>query len=97
MNRENVIGFPGRPVSGNGGGGNGVEARLKAVEEAVREIKVDMKRLDDRLGDVEKLVVEISTEMRHVATRAWVLGGILAGMGVAAGIGVGLARLFLSS
>ena len=34
--------------------------------------------------------------MQHVATRAWVLGGMLAGMGVAAGIGVGLARLFLS-
>ena len=69
---------------------------LRALEDAVHEIKVDVKRLDGRLVDVEKLVVEISTEMRHVATRAWVLGGILAGMGVAAGIGVGLARLFIS-
>ena len=96
MNRENVLGFPGRPVSGNGGGGSGVEARLKAVEDAVREIKGDVKKLDERLVAVEKIAVEISTEMRHVATRAWVLGGILAGMGVATGIGLGLARLFLS-
>ena len=96
MSRENVLGFPGRSVSGNGDGGSGVEARLKAVEDAVREIKGDVKKLDERLVAVEKIAVEISTEMRHVATRAWVLGGILAGMGVAAGIGVGLARLFLS-
>lgn len=81
---------PERPVSGNG-----FDARLRAVEEAVRDVRTDVKAFDERLRTVEGDVREIRTQMQHVATRAWVLGGILAGMGVAAGIGVGLARLFV--
>ena len=96
VNPENVLGFPERPVTGNGGGGNGVDARLRAVEDAIREIKADVKGFDARLRAVEGDTREIRTRMHHVATRAWVPGGILAGMGVAAGIGVGLARLFIS-
>ena len=96
MNRENVLGFPGRPVSGNGGGGDGVDVRLRAVEDAIREIKTDVKDLDVRLRRMEVDMREVKTHLQHIATRAWVLGGILGGMGVAAGIGVGLARLFLS-
>lgn len=83
-----------RPVPGNVGG-DGFDARLRAVTEAVRDVRTDVKAFDERLRAVEGDVREIKTQMRHVATRAWVLGGILAGMGVAAGIGVGLARLFV--
>ena len=96
MNGDNVLKFRERPVVGNGGGGNGVGMRLQAVEDAIREIKVDVKDLDVRLRSVEVDMREIKTHLQHIATRAWVLGGILAGMGVAAGIGMGLARLFLS-
>ena len=96
MNRDNVLGFPERPVPGNGGNGGGFDARLRAVEDAVRELKTEVKSFDVRLRVVEGDIREIKTQMQHVATRAWVLGGILAGMGVAAGIGVGLARLFFS-
>lgn len=95
MNRENVVGFPERSVTGNGGG-DGSDARLRAVEETIREIKTDVKSFDDRLRAVEGDIREIKVHLQHAATRAWVLGGILAGMGVAAGIGVGLARLFLA-
>ena len=47
-------------------------------------------RGDDRLRAVEIQLAEIKTkldtELKHVATKAWVLGGVLAGMGVAATI-----------
>ena len=95
MSGESVLRFPQRPLAGNGGGGDGVEARLRAVEDAIREIRADVKDLDGRLRSVEIGTEKIQTQLQHVATRAWVLGGILAGMGVAAGIAVGLARLFL--
>ena len=45
---------------------------------------------EDRLRRVEIQLAEIKmkldTELKHVATKAWVLGGVLAGMGVAATI-----------
>lgn len=47
-------------------------------------------RLEDRLRGLELQLVEIrtklDTELKHIATKAWVLGGVLAGMGVAATI-----------
>lgn len=47
-------------------------------------------RLEDRLQGLELQLVEIrtklDTELKHIATKAWVLGGVLAGMGVAATI-----------
>lgn len=56
-----------------GGGGNGGDHRL-----------------EDRLRGLELQLVEIrtklDTELKHIATKAWVLGGVLAGMGVAATI-----------
>ncbi len=51
-------------------------------------------RLEDRLRGVEIQLAEIKAtldaELKHVATRAWVLGGVLAGMGVAATIAVAI-------
>ena len=52
--------------------------------------------LGDRLRVVEIRIARIETELKHVATKAWVLGGILGGMGVAAGIAVALVKLFLN-
>ena len=39
---------------------------------------------------------ELKTEMKHMATKAWILGGVLGGMGIAAGIAIFLARILLS-
>lgn len=49
---------------------------------------------DERLRRVEQQLVRIETELRHTATRAWVLGGVVGGMAVAAVITVGLLKLF---
>ncbi|MDD9986530.1 MAG: hypothetical protein OXQ31_09685 [Spirochaetaceae bacterium] len=54
-------------------------------------------QFDARLRDVETKVAKIEEKLNHVATRAWVLGGVLAGMGVAAGVAVGLAQLILKA
>jgi len=50
--------------------------------------------LDTRLRSVELDVREIKTDMKHVATRAWVLGGVLAAAGVGAGIALAVLRFF---
>lgn len=42
--------------------------------------------LDARLRSVEGDIRELKTDMKHVATKAWILAGVLGGMGVAAGI-----------
>ena len=51
-------------------------------------------RLDDRLRKVEESVVGIQTELKHLATRAWVLGGVVGGMVSAAIITLTIIRLF---
>lgn len=60
------------PVTERTGGGNGGGSR------------------EDRLRGVEIQLAEIKAkldvELKHVATKAWVLGGVLAGMGIAATI-----------
>lgn len=74
MEDNNVSNFPGRQIPNqNGGNGNGIDGRLRSLE--------------DRLARVE-------TDMKHLATRAWVLGGVVGGMGAAAGITLLIIRLF---
>lgn len=48
-------------------------------------------RFDERLRQVELDVREIKTDMKHVATRAWILAGVLGGMGVAGAVGAAIA------
>ena len=62
-------------VGGGNGNGSDFDARLRAVELDVREIKTDMK---------------------HVATRAWVMGGVLGAAGVGATIALVVLRFFTS-
>ncbi len=50
---------------------------------------------DDRLRAVELDVREIKTDLKHMATRAWVLGGVLGGAGVGASIALTVLKLFL--
>ena len=45
--------------SHDGGGGDGIDGRLRAVEVQLAQVE---------------------TELKHLATRAWVLGGVVGGM-----------------
>ena len=67
------------PRSVGGGDGGSTEDRLRAVEDRLRVVELDVR--------------EIKTDLKHIATRAWVLAGVLGGMGIAAGIAVAVARL----
>lgn len=51
-------------------GGNGNGGRLEAH---LQEVEVRLTRIETKLD----------AGLKHVATKAWVLGGLLAGMGVA--------------
>ena len=52
-------------------------------------------RFDDRLRDLEIKVSAIDERLKHTATKAWVLAGVLGGMGVAAGVAVSLTLLII--
>ena len=51
--------------------------------------------LDNRIRAVELDIREIKTDLKHVATRAWVLGGMLAAGGIGAGIALAVLRVFI--
>ena len=49
--------------------------------------------LEERLRRVEQAVVLLEERSRHQATKAWVLAGVLGGMGIASGVALGIAKL----
>ena len=55
--------------------------------------------IEKRLREVEKSLVRLDTkfdtELKHLATKSWLLGGVLGGMGVAATIALLFIKLFL--
>ena len=51
--------------------------------------------LEVRLRRVEIQLAGIDNQLKHVATKAWVLGGVLGGMGIAASVGVAIVMVFL--
>ena len=82
MTEGNVSQFPGQrslPSDGGGNGGNGIEKRLRDVELDVREIRTSLQHVSTK-EDIQRVKV-------------WALSGVIAGMGLAAGIALGLARL----
>ena len=45
-------------------------------------------------GGLGERVAKIEAHMSHMATRAWVLGGVIGGAGLAATIAVAILKLF---
>ena len=56
-----------------------VEHRLNELQKMVEENRKDISEIKDALARVEE-------NMKHTATKAWVLGGVLGGMAIAATI-----------
>ena len=50
--------------------------------------------VDSRLRSVENAIVRIDTTLKHVATKAWVLGGVVGGMILAASLAIAILKLF---
>ena len=63
------------------GEGGTTDVRLRAVE-------VQLARVDERLSRIE------SELKQHFATKAWILAGVLGGMGVAAAIAGVIVKVF---
>ena len=47
-----------------------------------------------RLAGVEARLAALEAHMQHMATKAWVLGGVVGGMGLAAGVTLAIIKLF---
>lgn len=45
-------------------------------------------------SDVRERLARIEAHMQHMATRAWVLGGVVGGMGLAAALTIAIIKLF---
>ena len=49
---------------------------------------------DSRLREAEKDIAGIKNELTHLATKAWVLGGVIGGMIIAASLAITILKLF---
>lgn len=49
---------------------------------------------DARLRHVENDMTGIRTELKHLASKAWVLGGVIGGMVLAASLTIAILKLF---
>ena len=50
-----------------------------------------LNQIDQRLTRIE---TKLDTELKHLATKAWVLAGVVAGMGLAATLTLAIIKLF---
>ena len=47
------------------------------------------------IHDLRERVSALEAHMKHMATKAWVLGGVVGGMGLAATMALAFVRIFL--
>ncbi len=77
---------------------NAIDLRFAGLETRFDNLESRFDNLGTRFDGLETRVIrletEFRTEMKHVATKAWVLGGVTGGMGLAATIAVTFVKLF---
>ena len=72
-------------------GGNGV-----TTDERLRALEVQMVRLHEGFKRLEDALKRPQDEMkRHFATKAWILGGVLVGVGITATVTVAAAGVIV--
>ena len=49
---------------------------------------------DPTIQDIDRRVLVIETELKHLATKSWVLGGVVGGMVLAASLALAVVKLF---
>ena len=96
-NVHKLVGPPAQPAHGGNGGGNGLEGRVRSLE-------VEFARIDERLNGLEKTIDRTSTNLektigqridhleKSMASKVWVLGGVIGGGVVAAGLVLAAAK-----
>lgn len=74
------------------------DAQMNVIGWRFEHLETRFDKLETRMDGLEsgliRLETEFKTEMKHVATKAWVLGGLAGGMGIAATIAVTFVKLF---
>ena len=74
------------------------DAQMNVIDRRFEHLETRFDKLETRMDGLEsgliRLETEFKTEMKHVATKAWVLGGLAGGMGIAATIAVTFVKLF---
>ncbi len=77
---------------------NVIDRRFEHLETRFDKLEGRFDTLETRIDGLEsgviRLETEFKTEMKHVATKAWVLGGLAGGMGIAATIAAVFVKLF---
>jgi len=77
---------------------NVIDGRFKHLETRFDKLEGRFDKLETRMDGLEsgliRLETEFKTEMKHVATKSWVLGGLAGGMGIAATIAAVFVKLF---
>ena len=75
-----------------------IDRRFEHLETRFDKLEGRFDKLETRIDGLEsgviRLETEFKTEMKHVATKAWVLGGLAGGMGIAATIAAVFVKLF---
>lgn len=74
------------------------DAQMNVIDRRFEHLETRFDKLETRMDGLEsgliRLETEFKAEMKHVATKAWVLGGLAGGMGIAATIAVTFVKLF---
>ena len=74
------------------------DAQMNVIDRRFEHLEMRFDKLETRIDGLEsgviRLETEFKTEMKHVATKAWVLGGLAGGMGIAATIAAVFVKLF---
>jgi len=84
VENDKIVPFERRRSIPDEGGG-------KEICKWMARIETDMKHMA-----TEASIQGIKAHMQHMATKAWILAGVIAGMGLAASIALAVARLFAS-
>ena len=67
---------------------------LSDLEGKVSKVEDDTQGLGGRVRKVEDDILVIQTEFKHLATKAWVLGGVVGGMVLAASLSLAVVKIF---
>ena len=63
-----------------------VERRLNELQKVVEENGKDIAQIKDAMVKMSVELARVEENMKHTATKAWVLGGVVGGMAIAATI-----------
>jgi len=93
IENDTIVPFERRRSIPDEGGGNGGG---REIYERLARIETDMKHMatEASIEGIKGELQGIKAHMQHMATKAWILGGVIAGMGLAASIALAVARLF---